>query len=1142
MIDPFTTKISFLIFEAVFCALGAIVYAVSEDHLRLRKAVVLSLNVSCCIMLVCEYLFYVYRGCTDPVDVVVMRVVNAGVYYMILLLMFFYAMLVAVRLFERFDLKADMPCRRRFVSVCILAAVGLVLVTVSQFTGIYYSFDANNVYQRGPLYWIAALIPSAGGILVASVVIQHREKTSRVQRMVLLSYIVMPLVGEVFQYFFPGNSWMNICVGISVLLLFFENMIHKEKEVVLAQKTEIRTGLANEHGYIAWLNSMKGKPELRDYAAVFFDLRKFSDVNRRYGVENGNRILAGFANIMRRKIAKDEILGRQFGNQFLAIVKKQNLDNILDILKGVEVPFTDVVTEQEGRVTLSARVGVYQIDRTDIDGETMLVFAGQALNAAKTRGTDDVVWLTQELIDAIAERKKLESSIRMGLDRGEFQPYYQPKVNVRTGRLCGAEALSRWRHKGAVVSPSEYIPIMEANDTICLLDFHLLQVVCEDIAHWLEEGISVPLISVNFSRRNLTDPDLAKHIDEVVTKAGVPKDLIEIEVTESVDEFSVRVLRNFVNSLHELGYKVSIDDFGSKSSSLTLLREISFDTLKIDKGFVDHVNEKDIKILTGIIRLAGEMNMDIVAEGVEQKSQIGILTKLGVDVIQGFYFDRPLPKEVMIERLMSPEYACTAVAPADATAEKNGNETGGFADFVEQFSRVACILAVDLMEDDDDRRYVIVDANEAYKRTVVEKTEDFVTGVPYTRYIPKAVNFEMLCDNCVLSDKPVHTYFDIELYNAWMEVYLMPLASNDPARKKLLFSYEMNPKADVDKMADISSETSANVLKTCLKLRETDDFQKAMEAVVEDIRIRCGAGSCRILVTDFAKRHCELLCEAIDADAGVQPMATYLSDDFFDIVETWPKLINKSTCFIINDRRDMENASLISPAWVASLKVANVERLAIFPLRSDEETIGYIWVTNFDDSKTFMIRETLNLTSFILSAEIANEQNIRKMKIMSSTDLLTGVYNRNAMNNRISDHGNGTRVIDAPFGVFFIDVNGLKTTNDTKGHIAGDELLKDVAATLREYKSEQMEVYRVGGDEFMIIAPATPRDEFEALAKTLRENSERPNRAHFAVGACHGEEVENIYKAMQTADARMYEVKEEYYARHPEYEWHNKLR
>ena len=189
-----------------------------------------------------------------------------------------------------------------------------------------------------------------------------------------------------------------------------------------------------------------------------------------------------------------------------------------------------------------------------------------------------------------------------------------------------------------------------------------------------------------------------------------------------------------------------------------------------------------------------------------------------------------------------------------------------------------------------------------------------------------------------------------------------------------------------------------------------------------------------------------------------------------------------------------------------------------------------------------MIRETLNLTSFILSAEIANEQNIRKMKIMSSTDLLTGVYNRNAMNNRISDHGNGTRVLEAPFGVFFIDVNGLKTTNDTKGHLAGDELLKDVAATLREYKSEQMEVYRVGGDEFMIIAPATPRDEFEALAKTLRENSERPNRAHFAVGACHGEEVENIYKAMQTADARMYEVKEEYYARHPEYEWHNKLR
>ena len=657
MVDILTTQMVFLIFEAIFCLLSAQVYSVSRDTLRFRKSVVLSLNISCGIMLICERLFYVYNGSTERVDVIVMHVVNAAVYYLIALLLLFYAMLVAIRLFGRFDLKsADMPGRGRFLIVCGIVVAAVILITVSQFTGIYYYFNEVNIYQRGPLFWLAAAMPTVGVILVASVIIQYRNRITRSQEFVLLSYLVLPLIGEVVQILFIGNSFMNICIGLSVLLMFFENAIHKEEEILKAGRTEIRTGLANEHGYIEWMNAMKGKPELKDYAAVFFDLRKFSDINRRYGIENGNRILAAFGNILRGMIENDEILGRQFGNQFIAIVKKKNLDDLLNVLKGVEVPFTDSVTEEEKKVTLSAHIGVYMIDRTDLEGEDILIFAGHALSTAKSKDTDDVVWLTQELIDAIAARKKLESDIRKGLTKGEFRPFYQPKVNIRTGRLCGAEALCRWHHDGQIIPPGSYIPLMEANDSICLMDFHILKSVCEDIARWLEEGINVPMISVNFSRRNLVDPNLAKKIDAVVVAARVPKKLIEIEVTESSDEFSIGVLRNFVDSLHKLGYKVSIDDFGSASSSLTLLREISFDTLKIDKGFVDHDKPKDITILTYIVKLAGEISMDIVAEGVEQKVQIDILKNLGVDVIQGFYFDRPLSREDMTKRMQSPVY------------------------------------------------------------------------------------------------------------------------------------------------------------------------------------------------------------------------------------------------------------------------------------------------------------------------------------------------------------------------------------------------------------------------------------------------------------------------------------------------------
>ena len=656
MIEGFSAQLSLLLLEAILCFVLTPLYAVSRDPLRARKSIVLMLNLSCGAMLVCEYLFYVFKGSKTPNEVIAMYIVNAGVYYFITLLFLFYAILVFFRLFGRFDLKRSMPCRKRLFVILALVVLETALITVSQFTGIVYSFDANNVYQRGPLFWLVMAIPSAGSLIVASIIIEHREKTTLAQRLVLLSYLILPLAGAAFQFCFFGSSLMNIFMGISVLLMFFENVVHKEKEIVKATKTEVRTGLANEHACIEWLNSMKGNDELKKYAAVFFDLRNFSSINRIYGVKNGNRILANFGNIMQSKIEKDEILGRQFGNQFVAIVKDRNVDSLINTLKGIEIPFTDCESGVENSVTLSARMGVYEIDRSDLDGEDILVLAAQALIIAKNKDTEDIVWLTQELLDSITDHKRLESDIKEGLKNGEFQPYYQPKVNLKTGELCGTEALSRWIHDGKVISPGVFIPLMEANDTIRLLDLHILKCVCEDISDWLGNGINAPVISVNFSRRNLADPKLAQKIDHVVKMSKIPKELIEIEVTETVDEFSISTLRDFVDELHKLGYKVSIDDFGSASSSLTLLREIDFDTLKIDKGFVDHDKKRDLAILSYIVRLAKEIDTDIVAEGVEQKNQIDLLDKLGVVVIQGYFYDKPLPKDKMTERLKSPRY------------------------------------------------------------------------------------------------------------------------------------------------------------------------------------------------------------------------------------------------------------------------------------------------------------------------------------------------------------------------------------------------------------------------------------------------------------------------------------------------------
>ena len=657
MIDGFSAQLTVLLVESVLCFVLTPMYALSKDPLKVRKSVIVLLNLTCGLMLLCEYLFYIFKGSVNPVSVAVMYVVNAGVYYLIVLMLLFYAMLVFSRLFKRFDLKSDMPCRKRLIAVLILVAAGLALVTVSHFTGIYYYFDSNNVYQRGPLIWLAAVVPTLGAIIVESVIIENRDKLTVAQRLVLISYLILPLIGEIIQILFFGSSLMNICMGISVLLMFFENVIHKEKEILIATKTEVRTGLANEHACIEWLNQKRGTDELKRYTAVFFDLRKFSDINRVFGIRNGNRILASFSNILHGKIEKDEIIGRQFGNQFLAIVKDRNLDELLRALSSVEVPFIDSETGHENKVTLSARTGVYKFDRFDLEGEDILVFAAQALTEAKAKDSDDVIWLTQDMLDNVSGRKKLASDIKTGLRNNEFVPFYQPKVNSKTGKLCGIEALSRWVHDGQTIAPGSFIPVMESNDTIRYLDMHILRCVCDDIASWIKDGIEPPRISVNFSRRNLADPELARKIDSVVRNSKIPKELIEIEVTETVDEFSIGVLSKFVDEMHALGYKVSIDDFGSASSSLTLLREISFDTLKIDKGFVDHSKKRDIAILSNIIRLAREIDTDIVVEGVEQKNQVEVLDQLGVDVIQGFFYDKPLSKDDITARLRSPFYS-----------------------------------------------------------------------------------------------------------------------------------------------------------------------------------------------------------------------------------------------------------------------------------------------------------------------------------------------------------------------------------------------------------------------------------------------------------------------------------------------------
>ena len=453
---------------------------------------------------------------------------------------------------------------------------------------------------------------------------------------------------------------------------------------------------------------------------------------------------------------------------------------------------------------------------------------------------------------------------------------------------------------------------------------------------------------------------------------------------------------------------------------------------------------------------------------------------------------------------------------------------------VNGLNKIGSVLSVQLAPDGSCGDICLEAANDIYLKSVNVDPKDFVPGKLYSEYVPASRNYEAMSYRCVKENRMIHSYINVELYNAWMEVYMLPLRSDEKDKAYYLFAYDMTPGIDAEKLSDLSPDIAVQVLQITVKLRESDDFVAGMDSIIKDIRTNCEAKRCCILLTDFKNRNCSVLTENVDESEGDIPnVSSYLDKGFFNIVETWDKLIAGSNCYIIHDINEMELLKEKSPIWYDSLKLAGVYSLVIYPLKSHGETIGYIWATNFNSDNTLKIKSILEVTSFLLASEISSYQLLRRMKVLSDTDLLTGLYNRNAMNNHITDIVSGITPLSSDYGVVFADLNGLKTINDTKGHVAGDELLKGAACMLKDVFPDS-ELYRIGGDEFLAIDTLHSEEDFNARVRELVNKTECSSTIKLAVGAGYNSVNTDIRTAMQIADEKMYINKDDYYNNHPE--------
>ena len=412
-------------------------------------------------------------------------------------------------------------------------------------------------------------------------------------------------------------------------------------------------GYPNMNYFFRHLDMLDAEGKIAGNTVVCYNLRQFSLINKEIGRNAGDVVMRNYFLMLEDMLNDDGVICRVGGDNFALIFSSDLLQNILDIIRGVPVSYGE---DNDKRVMVSAAAGVfvipdgYEYERpADIFGN---VYTAVQDAKAEHRGT--IIYHDEKMLEARGRMLEIWRRFPKAIEDREFHAFYQPKVDVLTGEIVGAEALCRWIRDGKIVPPMDFIPMLEQNTDICTLDFHMLDIVCKDIKRWISEGRKPVRVSVNLSRKHLVDVDLLEHIMAIIEDNDVPHEYVEIELTETTTDVEFRDLKRIVFGLQKEGIFTSVDDFGMGYSSLNLIREIPWNVLKIDKCFLptgeDDNGVTDL-MFRHVVAMAQDMGLECVTEGVETLTQVGLLRDNNCRIAQGFYFDRPLSVEEFEERL-----------------------------------------------------------------------------------------------------------------------------------------------------------------------------------------------------------------------------------------------------------------------------------------------------------------------------------------------------------------------------------------------------------------------------------------------------------------------------------------------------------
>ena len=430
-----------------------------------------------------------------------------------------------------------------------------------------------------------------------------------------------------------------------------------QKELLRAAMIDDLTGLPTKDQHKAQAAAILNLFHDRyKYAYVSCDIVDFKVFNETYGYAYGNVALKYTATMWTSCLRASELLSRTTRDHFCMLLRYEDKEELHRRVFGMMEMASDFPVDKEGGKHKAAfRCGIY------------LIQGNEEINMIRSRADMARKSIAKSLFSTIAfydedslvkelEKKELESDIREAIKNRELEVFYQPKFSILTEKIVGAEALIRWNHpKRGMISPEEFIPMCEENGFICELDFYVLEKVCLQMKEWKESGKKLLKISVNFSRMHLYDTEFVDKLLALISRHGLETYMIEIELTESVAHHEMNTLLEVMRQIKQAGFGLSMDDFGSGYSSLNLLREMPVDVLKLDKGFLDDCSgdesSREKRIIAHVISMAKDLEITVLAEGVETKQQKDFLKESRCDMIQGYYYAKPMPVETFVTYL-----------------------------------------------------------------------------------------------------------------------------------------------------------------------------------------------------------------------------------------------------------------------------------------------------------------------------------------------------------------------------------------------------------------------------------------------------------------------------------------------------------